>query len=129
MCIMMLHTYHKIGRLWDTQQLHGSRHMVVLQRRLVIVGHSQRVGSFDEEIIVEAAMLKVMDSSRPTGAEQLHFAHSPCLHGPSMTQQHVCHLHHRCGMHIVVVGILGLVASLNLLQEGPELSLVHAELV
>lgn len=70
--VTTLYAYQNVGRVWGKRQLQGSRHMVILQRGLIVVGHSQRVRSLDQEVIVEASVLEVMRSRRPHGAEKLY---------------------------------------------------------
>lgn len=68
--------------------------MVVLQGRLIIVCQGNGVSSLDEEVVVEAAMLKVMDDGRPVGGEVEGAQEGICLQQAAMAQQHVCHLKH-----------------------------------
>ena len=56
----LVKTHRDVSALWSEQQPDGSRQVVILQWRDVIVRDSQRVRSLDEEVIVQAPMLIVM---------------------------------------------------------------------
>ena len=53
-------SYRKIGTLRHAQQPHGSRHMMIFKRGLVIVSDRQRVRGLDQEVIVQASVLVVV---------------------------------------------------------------------
>ena len=72
-----------------------SSQVVVLQRGLIIVNHRNGVGCFDEEVIVEASMLKVMHDSRPVAGQVQAASKGIGLEQAPMAQQHVGHLQHR----------------------------------
>ena len=69
--------------------------MVVLQGGLVIVCDGQGIMSLDQEVVVEAAMLKVMHCCSHEAGPMLQLAHAAALQHATMTQQHVHHLHDR----------------------------------
>ena len=60
-------TYRQVGQIWVKQESDSSSQVVILQRRLVIVGDGQRVGSLDQKVIVHTTMLEVMHCCRPVG--------------------------------------------------------------
>lgn len=53
--------YRNVGTLWLKEQYRRSRTVVVLQGGLVIVANGPWVGGLDQEVVVHAPMLKVMD--------------------------------------------------------------------
>ena len=72
-----------------------SGQVVVLQRGLIIVNQRNGVGCFDEEVIVEASMLKIMHDSRPVAGQVQAASKGIGLEQAPMAQQHVGHLQHR----------------------------------
>ena len=71
-----------------------SSQVVVLQRGLIIVYQRYGVGCLDEEVIVEASMLKVMHDSRPVAGQMQASSKGIGLEQPPVAQQHVGHLQH-----------------------------------
>lgn len=52
------------------------------------------MSSLDEEIVVDAAMLEVVNDGRPVGGEVEGSQEGIGLQQAPMAQQHVCHLKH-----------------------------------
>ena len=86
---------------------------MVLQRGLVVVHQSQRVRCLDQKVVVEAAMLKIVNQGRPVASQVKRPREGIGFEQAAMAQQHVGHLQHRGHMDAVVVGVGGVVALLN----------------
>ena len=59
---------------------------MILQRRHVVVQDGNGVLGFDQEVIVQAPVLKVMTKRRNVGRQVLHSGQSIALHNAAMTQ-------------------------------------------
>ncbi len=71
-----------------------SSQVVVLQRGLIIVHQRNGMGCLDEDVIVEASMLKVMHDSGPVAGQVQASSKGIGLEQAPMAQQHVGHLQH-----------------------------------
>ena len=69
-----------------------------------------------QEVVVQATMLIVMHCCGPDGCPVLQLTHGSTLENPTVTQQHVSHLHYSRYMDAVVVGVGRFVACLHPLQ-------------
>ena len=86
--------YRHVLALRINPDLECSSQVVVLQRGLIIVDQRNGVGSLDQEVIVQAAMLEVMHDSRPVAGQVQAASKGIGLEQAPMAQQHVGHLQH-----------------------------------